>query len=247
MNNLSTYWDLEPKTRAALSESDVQRYVDAELMLKGVLKVEPLLTDPEPDMPVLAKTTHFKLQGFDAVFATHEQAQQFAALKPQSSDCRYIGGGYSESVKYLKRADDGDRQIVPIDLADADDVANAKAELERVAAIRQANEKKRQDHSKALKLQNDALEGLWADWHERRAEAARHRKLIDTYEAYCKTADGDTIVAARFLQKVFSVEQIKAAADWYATTLQTEFPVEDGIPDPGPSHPDAPEPAASKS
>jgi hypothetical protein len=235
-----TYWDLEPKARSVLSEADVQRYLDAELMLKGVLKVEPLEVDAEPDEPALAKTTYYKLQGFDAVFASSEDASAFAKLKPFKSSYRYLSG-YSDSIKYVEGVTTESLEVVPIQLCQADAVANAKADLDRVGAIKQANAKKREAHTKALKIQNDALSGLWDDWHESRQAAAQHRKVVDTFAAYVQTA-GDHDVAAKFLLKVFSEEQIKAASEWTGVTIPL---TSDGTPEIGPSHPDAPEPKST--
>lgn len=241
MESLKTYWDLEPKTRAALSEADVNRYIDAELMLKGVLKVEPLELEPEPAEPELKKTTFYKLAGFDPVFERAEDAQAFAKLAPLHSDYRYIAG-YSDSVEYHRKATSQDLEVVPIELRDEVDVANAKSALDRLGELRKSNESRRQEHSKALKIQNDALDGMWADWYARRSEAREHRKVIETYEAYCKTAGGDTETAAKFLQKVFTVEQIVEAATWFDTSIQTKFFECEALPGPGPSHPDAPPP-----
>jgi hypothetical protein len=206
-NDFQTYWDLEPKTRAALSESDVQRYVDAELMLKGVLKVEPLELDPEPDEPELAKQTVYRLEGFtDVAFRSADAAKAFAALSPLKLDRKYLNGNWSRSVPFLNA--DVNLRLDATEASTADDVLLATKDLE---------------HSAALKTQNDALAGMWSDWHDQRGLAARHRRVVDTYEAYCKTAGGNTTVAAKFLQKVFSVEQIQDANEWFGCAIETEF------------------------
>jgi len=236
--SFSTYWDLEPKSRAALSEADVQRYLDAELMLKGVLKVEPLDLDPQPEMPDMAPRTYYKASAFDALFTTAEDALAFARLKPLREHSEWLGNYAYGSVKHVEAAEPEGLTVVTVALPSKDSVLSAKAELERVAALKLANEKKREEHKKAVKLQNEALAGLWDDWHARRAESRQHQKVIDTYEAYVQTA-GDHDVAAKFLLKVFSVEQIKDANEWTGVSIATEF----ALPNPGPSHPDAPDPA----
>lgn len=242
--SFATYWDLEPKTRAALSESDVQRYLDAELMLKGVLKVDPPIYDDAPELPEIAKTTWYKVAGFELVFATGEQALAFAALNPRTHSSKYIGNYWQsrEKIEHLN-AESTPGEVTPILLATEAEVGRHKAAIEKRGAVCDANRKKSDDYEKAVKLQNDALSGLWQDWHERRAEAAQHRKVVDTYAAYVQTA-GDHDVAAKFLMKVFSVEQIKDASEWMGVTIKTTF--EDG-PEPGPSHPDAPAPAPAAS
>lgn len=240
MNDLHTYWDLEPKTRAALSESDVQRYVDAELMLKGVLKVEPLELDPEPQLPEIAKTTWYKVEGFDLVFATADEALRFSQLQPRTTDTRHVGDYWRSSKKIeVLKSPTTPGEVIPVLLATEDEVNRHRSTLDKIGAVEKANNEKREQHAKAMKLTNEALKGLWDDWHERRAEAARHRKVIDTYASYVQTAGGHT-VAAKFLQKVFSIEQIREASEWTGVSIDTEFPepVEIGL-----SHPDAVEPA----
>jgi hypothetical protein len=237
MNDLKTYWDLEPKTRAELSESDVQRFIDAELMLKGVLKVEPPELEPEPELPEIAKSTWHKVDGFDLVFATAEEALRFSQLKPRTTDTRHVGDYWrsNKKVEYIK-APITPGEVVPVLLATEDEITRHRSALDKLGAVEKANNEKREEHAKALRLTNEALKGLWDDWHARRAESARHRKVVDTYSSYVQTA-GDHTVAAKFLQKVFSIEQIREASAWTGVSIDTEFtePAE-----PGPSHPDAP-------
>lgn len=240
MDTLKTYWDLEPKTRAALSESDVRRYVDAELMLKGVLKLEPPTFDEEPPLPEIAKTTWYKAEGYAPIFANAEQAMKFLDLNPRIYSTKHVGDYWNscESFDYIEDARHG-VEIVPVRVVTEGQLAAHKSAIDARGEAQQSNRKKREEYDKAIKLQNQALEGLWADWHARRAVAAQHRKVVDTYEAYCKTAGGDSITAAKFLQKVFSVEQIREASEWFVTSIPTAFEAQ--APEPGPSHPDAPE------
>jgi hypothetical protein len=235
--SFATYWDLEPKARAALSESEVQRYLDAELMLKGVLKVEPPSFDEVPDVAPIARATWYRVPGFDAVFASADLAQRFIDLQPRSTDTKRFGTDWraQETVECIEASKPLD--VVTVSLASETAAESHRATLEKRAAARASNEKLREEYNKALKLQNEALKGLWDDWHERRAEAVRHQKVIDTYAGYVQTA-GDHDVAAKFLLKVFSAEQINDASEWTGVTIPTEFPE---APDPGPSHPNAPE------
>lgn len=243
MNNtmMITYWDLEPKTRAALSESDVQRYLDAELMLKGVLKVEPLELEPEPSLPEIAKTTWYKVDGFDLAFATSDEALRFSQLQPRTTDTRHVGDYWRSNKKIeVLKSPTTPGAVLPVLLATEDEVARHRSALDKIGAVEKSNNDKREQHAKAMKLTNEALKGVWDDWHERRAEAAQHRKVVDTFESYVKTA-GDREVAAKFLLKVFSPEQVGAAAEWMGVAIPGGF----AEVEPGPSHPDAPEPASN--
>ena len=55
---MKTYWDLSERQRSELSEADVERYIDAELMTKGVLRPEPLELVEEPPLPEPAIEIH---------------------------------------------------------------------------------------------------------------------------------------------------------------------------------------------
>lgn len=238
--NMITYWDLEPKTRAALSEADVQRYLDAELMLKGVLKVDPPTFDDVPDVPKVERATWCRVQGFDAVFATAELAQRFIDLSPRSTDTKRFGNDWraQETIECLEASKP--LEVVTVALASETAAESHRATLEKRAAARSANEKRRDEYNKAIKLQNEALKGLWDDWHEQRAEATQHRKVVETFESYVKTA-GDREVAAKFLLKVFTPEQVGAASEWMGVEIPGGF----AEVEPGPSHPEAKEQPAA--
>lgn len=241
-NTMVTYWNLAPKTRAALSEADVQRYLDAELMLKGVLRVDPLVLEEEPALPEITKTTWYKVEGFDLVFETPDEALKFSQLRPRTTDTKYVGDYWNSRTKIeFLNPESRAGEVLPVLLTTADEIARHASALDKLGAIEKSNREKREAHAKDLKLTNEALKGLWDDWHERRAEAARYRKIIDTYAAYVQTA-GDRDVAAKFLLKVFSAEQIREASEWTGVTIRTEFPE---ATEPGPSHPEAPKAAAA--
>jgi len=239
--SFATYWDLEPKTRAALSEADVQRYLDAELMTKGVLKVEEYLLEVEPEVPPLERAIWYRVAGFDPVFATAELAQKFIDLQPRATDTKRIGSDWrsQESIEHIEPAKP--LEVTTVSLASEVAIEQQRGLFEKRAAVRASNRTKVETYEKAIKVQNEALSGLWEDWHARRREAAQHRKVVDTYAAYVQTA-GDHDVAAKFLLKVFSEEQIKDASDWTGVTINTKFVADETPPEPGPSHPEAPAP-----
>ena len=79
---MTTYWDLSERERAELSREDVERYVDAELMLKGVLRVKPPVLAAEPEVPqptkrffsVTVRGQYNSRDHVGVVFETLEQA-----------------------------------------------------------------------------------------------------------------------------------------------------------------------------
>jgi tetratricopeptide (TPR) repeat protein len=235
MSELKTYWDLEEKERSALSETDVERYSDAELMLKGCLRVSPPQLDAEGSEPELPTRTYYRIGSFDVAFESSEQAEAFRKLKPLNRATAYFGG-YQITKSQVEPIEG---ETVTFQASTSVDLAATKAALDKYAEKRSANKKRSDEYEKAIATQNKALEGLWEDWHRCRDLARRHRKVIDTFEAYVLTASGDRDVAARFLQKVFSVEQIEEAGAWFEQDIPTKFIKVEAI-EPGPSHPGAP-------
>jgi len=209
---LTTYWDLSEKERAALTREDVDRFLDAELMTKGVLKVAPLVLDEEPVFDDLATTTYYWADGFPQVlFATTEAASAFVALKPMLLGSEYLCGDYRQSVKYAKPAEDTD--INQVSVTSHDCFVQRRSDLEKRAAVRASNTKRREQHESDAKAQSKVLDGVWSDWAKCRDIEAEHRRVVATFNDYVKTA-GYEITAARFLGKVFTFEQIDEARKW---------------------------------
>lgn len=218
-----TYWDLSDKERAALSSDDVQRYGDVELMAKGVLKLPELVVVDEPAEPELAKTRYYRVEQFPTVlFPTLEAAEAFRELAPRDLDSKYLNRNYSTSVQYARL-----REKLTVDTVEAaaeDDVRQHTAGLEKAAAAREANRKARQDYDEALRAQNNALEGLWEDWHRCRALAVEMERVRDTFQRYIAMTNGDKAMAARFLAKAFPESKLDEAAAWFDIEIPYNVP-----------------------
>lgn len=211
---MKTYWDLSETERAALSQEDVLRYVDAELMLKGVLKVKPLALEEEPAMPdedarvyVVRSKSQYGKSEMGVAFGSIEAANAFIAMKPLRLESAWLG---QESVSFV--APGADFEIAEISVYSEALKNSAHADMKRASTIRQANEKLRQEHAAALRAQEEALGGMWEDWTACRAAEAKLRAVADTFEDYRRTADGDSSVASAFLAKVYPADLINEAA-----------------------------------
>lgn len=211
---MKTYWDLSESERASLSQEDVLRYVDAELMLKGVLKVKPPALEEEPAMPeedarvyVVRTKGKYGKSEMGCAFATIEAANAFIALKPLRLESDWLG---QESVSFV--APGSEFEIAEVAVYTETLKNAAHADLKRASTIRQNNEKLRQEHATALRAQEEALRGMWEDWVACREAEAKLRAVADTFEDYKRTADGDSSVASAFLAKVYPPDLINEAA-----------------------------------
>lgn len=214
MSDFKTYWDFEEKERAALTREEVERFLDAELMTKGVLKVEPLVLDVEPEI-VEPEAATFHQVG-PVAFATVAGADAFLKLGAVTIETKYLGGGYRNTVSV---AEPIERQAVEKRLVTANEYASRKGDLDRRQSARDANAKRSEEHQRATKEQDKVLAGVWEDWYRCRNVDETHRKVVTTFENYVKTAGGDKLTAARFLGKVFTFEQIDEARKWTGAAI----------------------------
>lgn len=223
---MQTYWDLSEQERALLSRADVERYVDAELMLKGVLRVKPPVATPEPEVPqptkrffsVLVRGQYNSRDHVGVVFETIEQARAFIALGPMRLDSEWLDGS---SVQFVSPA--REPEIIEMTVLTAAEKDAAKSELSSANAIHAANERAKAQYEQDLKKQNDALKGLWADWCACVERRANLQKIADTFDDYVRTVGGDTTIASKFLSKVFSPSDIEDAAVWFGKPIVVKF------------------------
>ena len=213
MSDFKTYWDLEEAERSALTREEVERFLDAELMTKGVLKVAPLVLDEEPE--IIEPTAETFYQVGPVAFASAEAAEAFARLAPVLIETKYLGGGYTDHLSVAARLERGatEKRLVPEHL-----FLSAKGDLDRRAAVRNSNKKKLAEHESATREQDKVLAGVWEDWYRCRNVAEAHRRVVATFRDYVNTA-GDELTAARFLVKVFTFEQIDEARKWLGADI----------------------------
>lgn len=214
---MKTYWDLSEAERAALTEEDVQRFLDAELMQKGVLKVRPLVLEPEPTVPppyvavfAIRLTSYSKA---DLVFETLEAAKACIALQPKLLEQVWVGSDHVEVVEQVAQP-----EVSEVCVYTKEQVTVLKGDLSKAAAIRKANADRTTQYETAVKARDEALRHLWEDWARCREEEAKLREVADTFADYQKIA-GSNVIATQFLEKVYPVALIEDAAERFSLPL----------------------------
>lgn len=212
---MQTYWDLTEKERAQLSTEEVERFVDAELMLKGVLKVKPLQLTPVPEMPkadlnlyVLSHSYRTTDIGFENEAHAGDALNDGVYIEQV-----YVGG---QSVNVVRKFEDA--AMKRVQCYSAERFAEARASIEKAAAAKSANERAEREYDAAVAKQDEALKGLWEDWHDCQSKHAELAEVVSTFRDYEKTA-GDATTAAKFLAKVFDASKIAEAAEWFAVSI----------------------------
>lgn len=219
MSAVNRYWDLTEKERAALTEENLKKFIDFELMEKGVVKVTvPILAEEE--MIQLNKRMFFSVTGqntreygstdFGALFEKIEDAQAFAALRPMKKEYEYsVGSEYYFAKPY------DNYSINQVEIYTESEVMANKAILDRNAEIRKQNEAERKRTKEEVKAMKDATHGLYEDLYACKRKASRCQTIIDTFNSYLLLTNGDEQIAARFLSRAYSVEDIEEARRWF--------------------------------
>jgi len=188
---LTTYWDLSENERAALTREEVERFIDAELMTKGVLKVPALVVEPEPEV-TLEKRTVYRVRSSrfsktEFAFDTQAKAEAVLAMRPMVIDTEWMEGRNVEFVKPL--AEDSGVELDSV--ATQASVIEQKSALKRQQAVKAENARRIEEHEKATKAIEGVLAGLWEDWYGCQATRDRHARVIRTLDEYTVTAGGD--------------------------------------------------------
>lgn len=230
---MRTYWDLSEKERAALSSEDVQKYLDAELMTQGVLKVEAPAYEEEPaaGLPpghrvfrvgVLDRSSRWApKQVLNVGFEEEEQLKAFLALRPLVIGTEYFEGENREFTTKLTPNEEPEIQIVEV--RTREELERCRGALSKLTAVREANRKKKEAFEAATKKEKEALAGLWEDWFRCCELAGRIAKVRETYDSYVGIAGGDQETAFKFLRKAFGDDEIIAAFEWFGLDAPGAF------------------------
>jgi len=221
--NTKDYWELPEEERAALTQEQVDRFAEYELMAKGVLRTSTLELEAVPEVPEpslsfyrVSRDTWHKL---DIAFRSSEDAMKFLALDPVIVETNYHGGRTPiESAKAFGK----DATVSAQKLRSEEESSAVLTTVKRAAEISASNDKRREEHDKAVRAQEEALVDMWTDWRRCRDRDAAMRRIVKTYDEYVATA-GDGAIAAKFLLKAFPRDQIEEASQWTGRAI--------GLPD----------------
>lgn len=210
-----TYWDLSDKERAALTETEVQQFLDAELMVKGVLKAVPPTLEPVEDVEYQTET-YYEVGGKSyyggLLFAKLLDAECVAAMNPCKSAKDYDLGD-----NVLRLDETQDMKVVSVQVLGEQEYVRVKAALKKSAEAKSRNKELVAAYDKATAEQRKVLAGVWEDWREKGRMAVRHEKIKATREEYLKMCGGDAALAEKFLRKTFTEDDVQESDEWFGT------------------------------
>lgn len=211
---MKTYWDYSDKERSEMTEEFIKTLLDAELMTKGVLKVDPPSLRAVKVLPELTKIKYYKCVG--VIFETAEQASKFLELFPMSENYNYqIGYDY----KYAEPMDG--KGIDAVFLYKKEELMATQKSIKEIEEAKEHNRKEESMFNLNSKAMSDVLNGVWEDWYRCQAVARERKKVVDTFEDYKKVA-GDESLALEFLKKVFPLDIISESFKWFEIPITLE-------------------------
>lgn len=213
---MKTYWDHTEKERANLTLDQVEKLCKFELMGEGVTVVahpgEPPAKPEIKDPKITVHGVVFKGSSYHTLevwFHTREEAIAFSAMKPVRVDGDYRLGEKYESIDTYETQSFKEKEVYNVIDGDAFNAATKQYSAEK-DSYEKALKKWKEDKDAA----NKCCEGLWDDYTEQRDKLRDAQAVLSRWQEYVESCDGDTEIAARFLRKAYTAEQIALANDW---------------------------------
>ena len=214
---MQTYWDYTPKERAALTRDEVEKFLDGELMTKGVLKVDEPRLDKVPEFVTPKGTAYHTVdwagessyssrEQSEFLFATAADAEAFIAMRPMR-----LKDDWQSKLKHAQSLADG--HIVPVSILSEAEHQSIQSAAASAQSVKQANERKRTDYARDSETMRKVIDDIWSDWSKRLDEQASHKKVLATFDEYVTIA-GNEATAMTFLRKALDDSEIKDAFEW---------------------------------
>lgn len=219
---MKRYWDYSEQERAEMTRETVESLLKFELMEAGVEAVVAVELEKVPEVTVSKKTmwrvghdTRYSSKGyFDCLFATQEQAAEFAKLNPSWSDYDWeVGNHYTYAVGSTGLC------IESVEVFDHASVLTVTPQLKNIAAIKKRNEQATSEFNEKSKKVEATCEGVWDDWFECGNKKSDALKLQSNYSEYLGMCDGNSDIAMMFLRKTFTDERVDRAVEWLGEGL----------------------------
>lgn len=220
---MKTYWSLTDKERAALAPEDLDRYRDIERMVAGV--GEPVAPDGDlaaAPQPADIGETYFRVRhspstysttDLGVAFRTREDAAAFLALTPLAVASKYHASGTRDYVEPLAAT------IIAEQIPAEHEVAARYAPLDGVAEAKGAAKAAREQYEADLEAYGEATVKLDDDLARIREIVREAARVEARFLQYVDVAEGDEVVAAKFLRNAFDADTIEAAFDWLGRKL----------------------------
>lgn len=198
MTTHRTYWDVPENERHALTEDQIAQFCKVELAEAGYVYPKPpnVMLENPPKVPT---STFYRPQidqfnRLDIAFSTMEGAAAFLKLSPVE-----VTRDYRTDTSYSKPV--AGMSIEPVELPTEQQLDAVKQGLAEAKQNKDANAKARKEFDTDVIRCDDLVKGVRSDYRDRVSHEFDLQCVRDTYEEFLKIANGEALIATRFLLK----------------------------------------------
>lgn len=191
--------DLSHDELIALTDEQIQRYIDIEIAFQGIKPCDAPKDLSLPNAGIIATEKLYKVG--ELLFKNKEDAIKTASLDLYTS-------AYDWSISYDYRWPEKcvDLKITEVDLYKKEDVLRVSGVLQEIKNKKNVYDSDKSAFDKYLKATTSCRESVWSKISEARDVEYRIQNAIKAIENYKVIADGDLEVALKFFEKAFTDE-----------------------------------------
>lgn len=185
----------------SLSDAEVNFYIDRECAEQGVPLLPP--SPPvSPDIQIVPKTVaHYAVAGVRFLAESDARAVQAVINSAKSRRTLQYLGTYRWSDPQHDAPDTDEVQVTMDMVFDADGAARFKMETDQKADKKAAYDAAKKVYDQALTGRDNVAKGIRSTISSAWRLESRRQSLMSEYERYLPLANGDAVVAKRFLQR----------------------------------------------
>ena len=219
------FYELSVDEKAKLTTDEVSAYCRVAAMEAGVV-----LSEIEPDFlpeerPELEFQEMWVINGDDMpsgiVFRNKESAEDFLSLDIVGVNSKYLGSGYSTTLKVLRPLTGLTMSLAEEFLTETE-YERAKVALDQFGNNVSHNKKLREALDKRSRDYDRAAEYIWSDFREAKESLAKLQEIRTCWAEYQDLAK-DLSSAVKFMLKAYTDAELLAealGANWNTTTVK---------------------------
>jgi hypothetical protein len=212
---MTRYWNLTIRQRTELTEEQLQKLLQVELMENGIVPaIEPALQD----VPVAEPPNTIGWRIGNVVFLEHASVEKFLQLAPCQADYEHRAGYENKVLKPYSQ------QVDMVQLYDEPAMQRNLAALQEAHAAKTHNEKAMKEYRAACDANHNATRALMDDYADCKRQLAEAEQVVRTFDEYVELADGNYHSAARFLAAAYKGRDVVAAFELAGRVWQWDAP-----------------------
>lgn len=217
---MKNFEDLSDKEVLDLTESEIQLYIDIELMKAGVVK--PIMPKaPKHEVINLKYDEYYAVKVYynQIVFDSFEKANIFVDLYPQTLDQLY---DFPKPHNYRLRKD-SDLSIEKIKVVRESEVDKYRDVMSKRKKEDEEYAKLKKEYDKEVSALEEIRDRIWDRVNAAQAHYDKVSRISKTWQEYLDLADQKEVIALGFLLKAFSKQDVWDCFMWNKVLMTEEM------------------------